>query len=141
MDKYLAVWCKDVSGTSVVLRKKRFRPDQVKDGMSYRGRTHSINVDAPIFRTANTYYYLIDLDKGQKAVGAIATVVSPKLMDAIMRKEIVKQLVSGLQGAGDWKLALIIGIIMLGCGILGGIIMGQFIDFTPSAPPVVTPVG
>jgi hypothetical protein len=61
-------------------------------------------------------------------------------MDAIMRKEIARQLVAGLGGSSDWKLALVIGIVASVAGICAGIVIGQFIDFTPTPDPNNNPV-
>jgi hypothetical protein len=131
-DSYWAIFSRGVSGASVVVRRRRFNPDKASEGVSFRGRSHPIDLSHPIYREKKRYYYLIDVDGGQRTVQDIGSTVSPKLMDAVMKREIAKQLVAGLQGVGDWKLALIIGLICLGAGIMGGIVLGQFIDFTPT---------
>lgn len=131
-DRYWAIFSRNVSGASVVVKRKRFNPDKASEGISYRGRTHVIDLTKPIFREGGKYFYLVDMEDGQRVAGEVGVPVSPKLMDAVMRKEIARQLVAGLAAGGDWKMALIIGLIMLGAGIMTGIVLGQFIDFTPT---------
>ena len=125
-DKYIAVFSREVSGSSVVVKKKSFQPDKVKDGISYKGRTHLLDLTRPIYRDRGKFFYLIDMEKGQKTMGQITSSVSPKLLDAILRKEIARQLVSGMNTPASWGLAIVIGILGASCGILGGYVIGMF---------------
>jgi hypothetical protein len=110
----------------VVIARRRFDPDQAADGVSYRGRTHTIDLRKPIYREKGKFYYLIEMESGQISVGeGKEPPVSPKLMDSIMRKEVAKQLVMGLEPTGDLKSMLLVIVVVAVAGILGGFILGQ----------------
>lgn len=128
MDKYLVMFSRVVSGSDVVFKKKRVKPEQVKDGISYKGRTHFLDLAKPIYRDRSKFIYLVDVQEGQKSTLNATYPVSAKLLDAVLRKEIAKQLVAGL-GGSDWTLAIIIGLICAVTGVMSGIVLGQFIDF------------
>jgi len=128
-DKYSVLFSRVVSGSSVVFKRKRIRPEQVKDGISYKGRTHFLDLSKPIYRDKAKFVYLVDVEDGQKYTFDATYPVSAKLLDAVLRKEIAKQLVAGL-GGSDWNLAIIIGLICAVTGVMSGIVLGQFIDFS-----------
>ena len=121
----------------MVVKRRRFNPGKATDGVSFRKRTYVIDLLRPAYREKNRYCYMMDVDTGQKFVGTTPMPISAKLLDAILRQEIAKQLVAGLGGVkGNWTLAIIIGLICAVSGILGGIIIGQFISFGGSSDPV-----
>lgn len=140
-DSYWAIFCREVGGVSVTVRRKKFNPNNALKGISFRGATHIIDLDRPAYRFNRKFYYIIDMDRGQKVMTQSEIPVSPKLMDTIMRREIVKQLVAGL-GTTDLKMSIIFLILGLGMGVAVGIIVGQMIDLGgTTAAPIVNATG
>lgn len=134
-EKYYVIFSRDVSGSQVVVARRQFNPDAASDGVSYRGKSHTIDLKKPIYRENGKFYYMVDMEAGQKPLGeGKEPPVSPKLMDAIMRKEVAKQLVMGLEGMGNWKFVLFVALIVLAAGLLGGFVLGQVIPLN-SPPP------
>jgi hypothetical protein len=136
-DQYWVIFARDVAGVPVTVKRKRFNPNDAAEGISFRGATHIIDLGRPAYRLNRRYYYIVDMEKGQRVLFQSENPVSPKLMDSIMRREIIKQLVAGL-GMTDMKLAIILMLVGLGAGVMAGIVIGQFIDFggATAAPPV-----
>lgn len=143
-DKYYAIFAREVGGVPVMVRRRRFNPNKAAEGISFRGSTHLIDLDRPVYRANKKFVYLIDMEKGQKVLTQSEIPVSPKLMDIIMKRNIVKQLVAGLGSAtGDWKMMMLYIIIGLVMGIMTGIVLGMVFDIggtTVIAPPTDAPV-
>lgn len=123
MTKYMALFSRTISGTAQVIGKKKFDPSKKKDGFDFRGKTYIIETSNPAYQEKGTFVYLIDIENGQRTVDAPKGGVDPKLVQAMFTKETARQLVAGLQSAGNWMLALIIGVLGGVLGLFGGIIL------------------
>jgi len=127
-DKHVIIFTKRVSGSSVQVKRKNVKLDDIKEGISYKGRTHLIDLARPVYRLHSKNFYVMDLDEGQQFVmPSNEHGVSTKLMDATFKKEIAKQLVAGLYAAGgmDWKMIMLFLLAGLGGGVGIGVIVGK----------------
>ena len=140
-DKYIIHFVREVSGVSQYMGKKRVNPSKLGDGVSFKGKTYVIDMTKPVMRRGTTYTYMIDMDKGHLTVGQGTKPFNTKLMDLIFRRELARQLVTGLSTTNGikspWFIAIML-IIGLGAGVALGYILGNY--FPIHAPVVATPV-
>jgi hypothetical protein len=125
-DKYIALFVQDVGGMPSLVGSKKFDPSAVKEGISFKGRSHMVTVAKPSYREGNRYYFLMDVIRGQlQVLGPDETVkaIDPKLTKSLYKDETVRQLVAGMHVKGNWMLALIIGVLGGVLGFFGGIIV------------------
>jgi hypothetical protein len=127
-DKYIALFVQEVGGMPSLMGTKKFDPASVKEGITFKGKTHRIEVSTATYREGNRYYFLVDVTKGQlKTVspldGDAVKGIDPKLTKALYKDETVRQLVAGMHIKGNWMLVLIISALTGCMALMGGIIL------------------
>ena len=110
------------SGILTVLKKKNIMGSTKM--VSFLKNTFDIDTGKPAFRSKNTFYYLVDIQKGQLWFESSEPPISPSIIHKVLKESTVSQLVSGLDTRGMMGsiLYLIIGIAI---GALGGYIIGN----------------
>lgn len=119
-DKRRVLFVKHLSGIPTVLTKK------LKKGFVRQVNIAENNFDfdstKPAFRSKNTFYYLVDIDKGQLDFVIPPDPASPELRYKILKKGLVSQLVSGLDTKGLTEMILYILLAGAAFGFMGYII-------------------
>lgn len=141
--KYIVIYIIKEHGTYSVLKKKRIKP--TKNTVKYgRNKTYIIDTTKPTYVKGFKLFYFIEIKKGfldfednkklpknKKGKPEIAdikqlsvNIMSPEIVDMIMSQNVVKQIVSGLEGGlGINWMSLITGLAL---GSFIGLIAGLF---------------
>ena len=123
--KFEAVFARKVGDVWRVVGRRKFNPVK-NDVVEYRKKAYTINVKAPVFQQKNgTLMFLFDIEQGTQMSlsDVVGASTDPKLVQAMFTKETARQLVAGLQSAGNWMLALIIGVLGGLVGLFGGVVL------------------
>lgn len=122
-DKRKVLIVRLTGNTPTVIAKK-----SIKDStqfIRYGKKTYTIDINKPSYRQKNIFYYLLDPGKGQLHFYQMNKLVAPELLEAILNRNIVKQLVSGLEAVPLIQ-NIIIMLLCLGMGIGAGFIIGNY---------------
>jgi hypothetical protein len=122
-DKNKLLYVRQKSGILTVTASRKISMSEKLVGM--KGHQFAFDSSKPAFRIKNTFYYVVDLEKGQLDFDKNKKAFSPKLWDAIMNQHIVKDLVSGLQNV-QFKQMVFYLLIGIAIGTPIGYIIGQF---------------
>lgn len=124
-EKYIMIFLKNTNGIYADI--KRLKTNPLKTVITFNTRTYPIDFNKIVYRNGLRNYLMIDADNGEQLSFAdLKTVESNaknELMDLILSKGIITQLISRLGGSKNnipillMILALIIG---LGCGYAVG---------------------
>jgi len=121
-DKRRLLYIRTISGVPTVIRRKKIKGNLIK--FTYNKRTFPFDMSRPAFRIKNTFFYICDVNKGQLHFDIdVKSVVAPELLDAILNRHIVKDLVSGLENPAILGY-LIYVILGAGLGLSVGYILG-----------------
>lgn len=123
-DKRVVIWVRTINGLPTEVMRKRIK--STKDKVEFRKLSWPFDVGKPSFRSGRTFYYLADVKKGQLQFSETKLEISPELIDTILNRSTIKQLVSGLkaQNLAGTLLYLLMG---LGMGIPIGYILGNIL--------------
>lgn len=125
-DKRIVLYARDVSGVLTVIKKSSVTP--ITSQVGFRDLKFHFDIGKPLFRMKNVFYYVVDVRDGQITVSNNKDVVSPELIDSIMAKGIIKQLVSNIEDKPTSTM-IIMFLLCIGIGISVGYIVGNFIPF------------
>lgn len=127
-DRYYARICKNVQGVehSIGIKEispinKTFKWKKLKIPVDLSNPTYRARALFP-YKRSQAYYYLVDLDNGQKTINEVKTEVSREIQDLIFSREIVRQLAVSQRHSGtsgDW--------IFLIMGAIGGLGLGYIL--------------
>jgi hypothetical protein len=125
-DKRKVLYMQNMSGMLTIIKKKYIKP--AMKNISYLKNTFNFNPEDPTFRSKNTFYYLVDIHNGQLHIETKQTSIHPEMVGKILKRNIIKQLVSGLEAA---PMASTIVMLLLGAGLglACGYILGNFVPF------------
>jgi hypothetical protein len=122
-DKRKIFYVRNMNGILSVLMRKNLKINAVTAGL--KGRTFPFDIGRPAFRNKNTFYYIVDVEKGQINFNTdIKPPVAPELWDAVMNRHIIKDLVSSLESPEIWASLLYI-ILALVAGLGLGAVLGM----------------
>jgi hypothetical protein len=122
-DKYFVYFVSNLNGLFNVIDRKRITLK--KNEVSYRKKTYILDFEKVLLRNRKKVYFMQEIDGQQKTLGEIGgKVVSPTLIDMIVRQHIGSQIVAGLNTG--MNIAWIQVIIGLAIGTPLGWIIGQF---------------
>ena len=122
-DHYVMLYVRKVNGTNSVVWKKKLK--QGTRSVSFQKKTYIIDYNKVIYRKANTYVLMLDLDGEQLMVQGQESLVSPELIDSILRRHLGSQIVNGLtQGFAANIVQIILGVAI---GLPIGIIVSPYI--------------
>jgi len=99
----------------------------------FKNKVYVIDFDKPSYRVKNIFCYLVDIDQGQLHYEKTAKMIVPQLVHLILKRSIVKQLVTNLEKQ-PFAQSLILLILGIALGLAGGYILGNVL---PLAPPVL----
>jgi hypothetical protein len=116
------LFMRTMAGTPTVLNRKQLKGNS--NEISYAKNNFDFDSGNPAFRSKDTFYYGMDIERGQLSFGKAKDSLLPELRFKILKKGLVSQLVSGLDTKG---LAGIIMYILLAGGAFGclGYIIGN----------------
>jgi len=123
-DKKKLLLIRNISGVMTVIKKAKItgKTDKVK----YNNHTFLFDISKPLYRSRNTWVYGLDVDNGQITLTGTESKVSSELIDMILNRHVIKDLVSGLEPV-KLKDMLIFILLSLITGITTGILIGQSI--------------
>ncbi len=123
-DKHKVLYVQKVSGILTVVKTRYINPVRVL--ISFKDRSFPFYANIPSFRIKNTFYYLVDTMTGQLSLKDADSKLTPEIMDKVMKKNVIQQLVSGLEAV---PLSSIIIYILLSAvmGLSLGYILGNFV--------------
>ena len=125
-DKYKVKFVHMVSEVPHVLSTRTVKKFQTS--VSEKGMTFTIDFNQPAFRQKNTFFYMIDIEKGQLLINARdeQKVVSPEATHMVIKRSGIRQLVMSMEKRkmGEIILYVILGVI---AGMLGGYIVGNIL--------------
>jgi hypothetical protein len=102
------------------IASKKFRANV--PSIDFKGESFVVDSSAPLYRTKRgKYIYLFEKGKGQVLLKTSDAIMSPQLVRAVFKQEIVKQLVAGLDSGMSLTISQIMFAIM---GALGGMGLG-----------------
>jgi hypothetical protein len=133
------------------IKVKKF--NVIKNTFKFKDKMYIIDSTMPLLIMKMHWYdsqltrvYCYDLERGQMITdiskmnkeGQLVltnqnTTINPDFIDDIFNNEIVRQLTAAIGKSGIFDMSIIGMIIILICGLLGGIILGQYIDFGVSS--------
>jgi hypothetical protein len=122
-DRRIIFYGRKIANVFTVFRVNKFKGNIKQAG--YKKSLFPFDMSKPAFRRKNKWYYFVDVENGQISLGDTRTVMSPKLFDLIVKKELGKQLVSVLESVpllGN----LIMMLLGIGLGVAVGYIIGNF---------------
>lgn len=123
-DKHKVLYVQKVSGISTVVKTRRINPIRVS--ISFKDRSFPFYSNTPAFRRKNTFFYIVDTLTGQLNLTDADNKLTPEIMDKVIKKNVVQQLVSGLE-ATPWSTLIVYIILALGMGVSLGYILGNFV--------------
>lgn len=109
-----------MSGVPSVLTRKQVRGNSKQ--INFAVSNFDFDSAKPLFRSRNTFYYGVDIEKGQVMLSNSNTTITPELRYKVLKKGIVSQLVSGLDVKGFGQIILYILLAGSAFGCLGYII-------------------
>ena len=126
-DKYKLILVRRVSGALNEIKRRNIKIQA--NEVSYRGKRWPLDIAEPIYRRKNTFYYMVDVMRGQITVTdreLLAKEVPPEMIEAILYKSIVAQTVSGLEHP---KMGPVIVYVILTAGmcLAVGYIIGSYV--------------
>jgi hypothetical protein len=123
-DKYKVKFVHMVSEVPHVLSTRKVKKFQ--SSVSEKGMTFTLDWNQPAYRQKNTFFYMIDIEKGQLLINARdeQKVVSPEATHMVIKRSGIRQLVMSMEKRkmGEIILYVILGVI---AGVLGGYILGN----------------
>jgi len=125
-DKRRILWCRMFGGLPYVLKSVRVvaHTDKVK----FRDMAFPFDITKPSYKRKRTFFYLVDIKKGQIYYKHSDAIMDSELIDLILNQSICKQLVSSLESL-RLKDILLYVILTLGTGLPLGYIIGNFLPF------------
>lgn len=119
-DRRKVLFVRSMSGVPSILTRKyvkgnRKQIDYIKDNFDF-------DSSRPAFRSRNTFYYLVDIQKGQMHLTQPSEPFIPALRFKILKKGLVSQLVSGLDTKGLAEMLIYILLAGAAFGFMGYII-------------------
>lgn len=132
-DKRKVIFVRKVSGihTTINIRKISILTTAVKIG----DKQFPIDISKPVFRIKNVFYYMIDVDSGQVIYAQKQSEVSPEILDMVIGKKIVSQIVSSLEKL-NWKDYILYIILSIGLGLALGFILGNYFPMNSGSDKV-----
>jgi len=128
-DIYKLYFINPVSKIPTIIKMKKLKPDTKH--IDYNKKTYDINLKNPLYRFKNKFIYAIDINAGQMSFIEIKEDINPEFKDMINRRQIIKQIVTGLENLKFPLSESIIYILLsVGLGLAIGYIIGNFIPFT-----------
>jgi hypothetical protein len=109
-----------------VIKKVNITKKPALTKVKYGDKTFLFNINKPVYRSRNTYYYYIDIDGEQLYFGKTTQKISSRMLDSILSKEIIKQLVAGLENP-QFMVLFVYVIIGLAIGLPFGFILAGFV--------------
>jgi hypothetical protein len=123
-DKFVVKYMQKVSGILTVIQTRRINPTRVS--IAYKDRSFPFYANIPSYRSKNTFVYLIDVFEGQLKLKDADATPNPEVMHKVLKKNVIQQLVSGLESTPFSQLLIYI-LLSVGLGISLGYIFGNFI--------------
>ena len=114
-DKYKVILVRMVSGVLHEIKRQNIKIHTKE--IPYRSARFTFDIAKPIYRRKNTYYYMVDIKKGQVIVKNYKLGVGnvpPEMIESILYESIVQQTVSGLE---KMKLGPILVYVILAAGM------------------------
>ncbi len=125
-DKRTVRFVRLMNGIPTVISSKTISPSA--DKITFKGITWNFDVSAPAYRTGRTFIYLVDIRSGQMSFKEPMNPVSAALIDRILNRAVIAQLVSGLKKQ-DF-LSLLVYVLVGVCMALPlGYILGNLLPF------------
>lgn len=122
-DKRKVLIVRLTGNTPTVIAKKVIK--ESTQFISYKKKTYHIDINKLSFRQKNLFCYLLDPTKGQLHFEQMHKLVAPEMLEAILNRNVVKQLVAGLEAAPLIQ-NIVIMLLCLGMGIGAGFIIGNY---------------
>lgn len=114
-DKYKVIVVRLVSGVLHVIKQRNIKIHTKE--IRYRSASFTFDIAKPIYRRKNTFYYMVDIKRGQISVKnqklAVGT-IPPEMIESILYESIVQQTVAGLE---KMKLGPVIVYMILAAGM------------------------
>ena len=123
LDKKKLYFVQSMGGFPTVIKQIKLQVDAKQ--IRYRQLMYNFDVGKPAFRIANTFYYLMDINKGQINFPEPKQGIAPELMDAILTRKIAKQLIAGLENPALMGSLVYIGLSIC-LGLATGFILGHW---------------
>jgi hypothetical protein len=123
-DKFIVKYVQKVSGILTVIQTRKINPTRVS--IAYKDRSFPFYSNLPTYRTKNTFVYLIDVFEGQLKLKDADATPNPEVMHKVLKKNVIQQLVSGLESTPLSTLIIYI-LLALGFGVSLGYIIGNFV--------------
>ncbi|OGU58432.1 MAG: hypothetical protein A2V66_16345 [Ignavibacteria bacterium RBG_13_36_8] len=128
-DKRRIWFVKEISGVYSVISKRKIKSGSIVKTISLRKNTFSFDIGLPVVRFRNIFFYFVDVDKGQITLKNPETIVTAELMDVTFKRNIAKQIVTGLESSFQFS-NLVLILMGITLGALAGYIIGNFIPFS-----------
>lgn len=129
-DKYIVIFVKKVNGRYSKIGKKKADPTQPV--VKFKGSTYPISYEHVMYRDGQKNYIMVDVDwsgngdeANQEPSQNMLSQVSPQLLDAILSRGIVSQLVSRMSPASSNSFASSIAILAM--ALIAGVFIGYFL--------------
>jgi len=122
-DKKKLYFVQNVGGFPTVIKQITVSIDAKQ--IRYRQLMFDFDVGKPAFRIANTFFYLMDINKGQVGFAEPDGGIAPELLDAIITRKIAKQLIAGLENPALMG-SLVYILLSVGLGLACGFILGKW---------------
>lgn len=141
-DKRKVLFVKNVGNIPTVISKRPIKvtTEQITFKIGTKKLSFDFDINKPSYRYKNIYYYVIDISTGQLSFKKPSKQPAPELLHAIFRRQIIKQLVSGLEKGTPAMTGLMIILMCAGLFFLFGYLMGQFFPMSLTEVPI-TPIG
>lgn len=119
--KYYAVWLIKEQDNYNIVEKNSIKPTD--ETVSYKEKSHELDIDDPIYQYGRKLFYFIDFHKGQLTLREKVKAKSePAIMDMIISEKIVAQLTHDLLGKDIQETLMWLGLGAAIGGLLGYII-------------------
>jgi hypothetical protein len=117
--KYYAIYAVRINGGLQRIKGRKFRPSETS--LTFDEDTFIVDIANPIYRTIRgKYMFLFEKNKGQVTLSDTTLLVNQKIIKALFKQELPRQLVAGLNDAMSVtadKLMFLLAGIMGGVGI------------------------
>ncbi len=115
-DKRKILWVTIVNGMPSVIAERKVLSSEDRVTFRRLKGADSFHLDAsrPTFRKKNTFYYFVDIKKGQLFFGENENKVSSQMMNTVWNQEAIRQIISGLEST---KFMQILPYILLAGGM------------------------
>ena len=98
-DRYKVIIVRTVSGVLHEIKRRNIKIHTKE--IAYRSARFPFDIAQPIYRRKNTFYYMIDIKKGQLIISQEGIIggnkVPPEMIEMILYESVVAQTVSGLE--------------------------------------------